>query len=268
MMRTPQRFATSSKTRGACRSLVLAMSASLALHAGAAVAADDERPDFSGFWSSGGGRGAGGQMEELLSRIAPGTVFVEDTGATELARGDFGGLAVKPHAVEAALEWDPLDDQTVAAVCVPPSIIYSMQGPFPIEIHQGTELIVIKLEYFDHVRVVFMDGREHPGGDYPHSKQGHSIGHWEGDVLVVDTTHLSPSTLANNGLNHSDQVHLIERFRLTPDGQYLHVTQEFEDPEVLDNRGARYIVFSRGDGHVYPYECDPSYAVDIEARER
>jgi hypothetical protein len=143
-----------------------------------------------------------------------------------------------------------------------------MQGPFPIEIHQGSELLVIELEYFDHVRIVFLDGRDHPGDESPHSKQGHSIGFWDGDTLVVDTTHLASSTLMNNGLNHSDGVHLIERFRLTDDARFLHVTQEFEDPDVLNNRGARYMVFSRSDGHVYPYQCDPSYAVDILNRER
>ena len=248
-----------------CRSLILAIGASLALHAGAATAADVEHPDLSGFWNAGGG---GAQMEALLSKVAPNTVFIGDSGSSELAPGDFGGLAVKPHAVDAAREWNPMQDQMVGTVCVPPSIIYSMQGPFPIEIHQGTELIVIRLEYFDHVRIVFMDGRGHPGDTHPHSKQGHSIGRWEDDILVVDTTHLSSSTIANNGLNHSDQVHLIERFRLTPDGQSLHVTQEFQDPEVLDNGGARYMVFTRGDGNIWPYECDPSYAADIQARER
>jgi hypothetical protein len=74
--------------------------------------------------------------------------------------------------------------------------------------------------------------------------------------------------LTNNGLNHSNNVHLIERFRLSDDGRYLHVTQEFEDPDVLNNRGARYMVFTRADGHVLPYQCDPSYAVDIQDRER
>ncbi len=225
----------------------------------------DEVPDFSGFWNAGG---RAEQMPELLSRIAPNTVFLDDVGAAELPVGDFGGLEVKPAAREAASAWDPMMDQTVAAVCLQPSIIYSMQGPFPIEIHQVPELLVIKLEYFDHVRLVFLDGRGHPGGDYPHTKQGHSIGHWEGDILVVDTTHLASSTLLNNGLDHSDNVHLIERFRLSADGRQLHVTQEFEDPEVLDNRGARYMVFTRASGHVFPYECDPSYAVDIQDRER
>jgi len=229
--------------------------------------AADELPDLDGFWNPGAGRSSE-PMPELLAALHPDAVLLEDTGATELPTGEFGGLDVKRAAREAAADWNPMLEQTVETVCLQPSIIYSMQGPFPIEILQGTELLVIKLEYFDHIRVVFLDGREHPDAGYPHSKQGHSVGHWDGDTLVVDTTFLSESTLLNNGLNHSDNVHLIERFRLTDDGQFLHVTQEFDDPDVLNNRGARYMVFRRGSGHVYPYACDPSYAIDIQQRER
>jgi hypothetical protein len=251
--------------RATLRKSSLLVAAIVLLHATSGAA--DEIPDLNGFWSPGDGRTAT-RMPELLSKIHPDAVLLDDAGATELGRGDFGGLDVKAAARQAAATWDPTTEQTVATVCLPPSIIYSMQGPFPIEIFQGRDLLVIKLEYFDQFRVVFLDGRDHPVDDYPHSKQGHSTGHWEGDTLVVDTTHLSASTLLNNGLNHSDEVHLIERFRLTDDGRFLHATQEFADPQVLNNRGARYMVFRRAEGHVYPYECDPSYAVDVQRRER
>jgi hypothetical protein len=113
---------------------------------------------------------------------------------------------------------------------------------------------------------VFLDGREHPGPDYPHTTVGHSIGHWEGDTLVIDTTHLVESTLMGNGLRHSDQVHLLERFRMTADGAYLHWTQVVEDPVVLGNRGVRYNVFEQRDGYVYPYNCDPAYGLSIQER--
>ena len=66
------------------------------------------------------------------------------------------------------------DDLTVANACKPPSIIYAMQGPFPIEIYQGTELIVFKLEYYDMVRIIFMDGRKAPE-NAPHTKTGYSV---------------------------------------------------------------------------------------------
>ena len=69
-----------------------------------------------------------------------------------------------------------------------------------------------------------------------------------------------------NGLKHSDQVHLIERYRMTPDGAHLHFTQVVEDPVVLGNHGIRYSVFERRDGYVYPYDCDPAYGLSIQER--
>jgi hypothetical protein len=140
-----------------------------------------------------------------------------------------------------------------------------MQGPFPMEIYQGTELIVMKLEYYDMVRIIFMDGRK-PPPDAPHSKTGYSVGHWEGSTLVVETTHLEAATITNNGLSHSEDVRVIERFRLGEDGQTLLSTQQFEDPQVLDAPGARFIAWKRKPGHfVNPYDCDPSFAEHYKA---
>jgi hypothetical protein len=125
-------------------------------------------------------------------------------------------------------------------------------------------LMVIKLEYYDLVRVIFLDGRPHPPASAPHSKVGHSIGHWEGPILVVDTTHLKASTITNNGADHGDNIHMIERFKLSADGKNLLLTQEYEDPDVLENRGARFIAWRLVPGqYVNPYECDPSWVVEL-----
>ena len=133
-----------------------------------------------------------------------------------------------------------------------------------MEIHQGTEFIVMRLEYYDLVRVVFMDGRPHLPPSAPHTKVGDSIGRWDGNTLVVETTHLSESTITNNGHNHSENVRMIERFWLSADGKTLMARQEFEDPDVLENRGARYVAWDRGSAndHIFPYECDPSFATN------
>jgi len=227
-----------------------------------AAPAARSRPDLSGYWNP-SNRGA--PDKALMSLIPPNTVLVDDTGAVELPRGDYGGLKLKPKALAEAQKWDPKDDMSLVNACKPPSIIYAMQGPFPMEIYQGTELIVIKLEYFDLIRVVFMDGRPHPGAEYPNSKLGFSTGRWDGNTLVVETSHLAHSTITNNGLNHSDKVKVIERFRLSEDGTTLLSTQEFEDPEMLDNRGARFIAWKRRAGeHVYPYDCDPTFALEYQ----
>ena len=244
----------------------LAFTAILLLVLGDAAMAESRHPDLSGFWFL--ARGKRDKMPELVAKLSPDTVLLTNALAGELGRGEFGPLKVKPAARAAAAKWNPMDDQSISKVCKPPSIVYAMPGPFPIEIYPATELIVFKLEYYDMVRIVFMDGRPHPGDDYPHSNVGHSIGHWDGDILVVDTTHLESATISDSGLNHSDKVHVVERFRLSPDGKYLHVTQEFDDPEVLENRGGRYFVLERQQGHVMPYDCDPAYGLSIEQRER
>ena len=81
-------------------------------------------------------------------------------------------------------------------------------------------------------------------------------------TLVVDTTHLSASTIVNNGLAHGEKVHLIERFWLSADGKMLLMQQEFEDPDALENRGARFVGWDRGSDSIYPYECDPSFGAN------
>jgi hypothetical protein len=217
------------------------------------------RPDLSGYW---GPARAAKPDPAMVAKLPPNTVVLNDVGAAELPIGEYGGLIVKPAALDVARKWKPADEMTVSRACLPPSIVYTMQGPFPMEIYQGTELIVMKLEYFDLVRIIFMN-QKGPSPSVPYTKVGHSIGRWEGSTWVVDTTHIAASTITNNGLDHSDKVHVIERFWLSPDGNTLNAVQEFEDPEVLANRGARFIAWTKVPGeHVLPYECDPSYAAN------
>ncbi len=225
--------------------------------AGQAVAAAEAHPDLSGFWNL---DVSIPRDEALMKQVAPDTAFLDDTGPKEFPAGDFGGLKLKPAALAAARAWNPYSQLTPENACKPPSIVYAMQGPFPIEIFQSNKFIVIKLEYYDMVRMIFLDGRQ-PESDYPDSKVGFSSGHWEGATLVVETTHLEPATITNNGLDHSGKVRVLERFKLGPDGKTLLATQEFEDPEVLDNRGVRFISWRKQPGqHVFPYECDPGFA--------
>ena len=156
---------------------------------------------------------------------------------------------------------------TLAKACQPPSLVYTMQGPFPMEIDQATELIVMRLEYYDLVRVIYLDGRGHPPADTPHTKMGHSTGRFEGATLVVDTTHVASSTITNNGLDHGENVHFVERFWLSADGKTLLARQEFEDPDTIENRGARNMAWDRQAGeHIYPYECDPTFVLNYSKK--
>lgn len=254
--------------RGSMRAGVIALGLAVVAglagcSSGAGGAAEEaaSHPDLSGYYNLSRQRVT--PDPELMALVAPDTAVLEDTGAAEFGTMEFGGLKLKPEAEAAARAWKPGDDMTVSTACRIPSIVYAMQGPFPIEIFQGRDMIVIRLEYFDMTRVIFMDGRPEWPADAPHTKTGYSRGRWEGDMLVVETTHLKEATITNNGLDHSRSIRVIERFKLSPDGRQLWATQEFEDPEVLENRGVRFIVWDRAEGdHVHAYDCDPSFALE------
>jgi hypothetical protein len=233
----------------------------LSLAVAAASAAEAKRPDFSGFWMP---MRQQVEPDPVLAPLVPkDAVVMRDTGAAEFGLMQFGGLKLKPAALAAARNWDPKQDMTVANACRIPSIVYALQGPFPIEIFQGTELMVMRMEYFDMARVMFLDGRVPPPANAPHTKTGYTVAHWEGEVLVAVTTHLKSATITNNGLEHSDAMRVTERYRLADGGRSLIVSQEYEDPEVLENRGVRYIGWRRMEGdHVRAYDCDPSFAED------
>ena len=225
----------------------------------AAVAiAADAQPDLEGFWTPRLEQTRSGQA--LIDELPDGVVLINDTGAGELAAGDFAGLELTPAAIEEVRRYDFGAELKRENTCNAPTAAFFMQAPFPMEVYQSDELIVFKMEYFDLVRVVFLDGRPHPPATAPHSRVGHSVGRWEGNTLVVDTTHLTSGTFMNNGFNHSEGLHMTERFRLSPDGTALWLVQIYEDSAVFDGVAARYMAFTRRPGeYVYPYDCDPSY---------
>jgi hypothetical protein len=221
------------------------------------VLAQNNVPDFSGFWTVKFETTPSGA--ELIAALPEGVVLIDDTGGAELEEGNFAGLKLSERALNEVRNYDYSAELKRENTCVPPSAAFYMQAPFPMEIYQGRDLIVFKMEYFDMYRIVTLGG-EHPPAAAPHSKSGHSIGRWDGDTLVVDTTHLSAATFMNNGFSHSDSLHMIERFRVSSDGSTLWLTQLYEDPGTFDGLAARYMAWTRRPGeYVYPYECDASY---------
>src|SRR6185312_7076166 len=123
-------------------------------------------PKLEGFWTVKFERKPSGQA--LIDSLPKGAVLINDTGAGELAAGDFAGLKLKPAAIDQVKKYNYADELKRENTCVPPSVVFYMQAPFPMEIYQGRDLIVLKMEYFDMVRVVFLDGRAHPPESAPH----------------------------------------------------------------------------------------------------
>jgi hypothetical protein len=121
---------------------------------------------------------------------------------------------------------------TPAANCVPNGMPSIMTQPYPIEFLLTPGKVTIMIEAYSQWRQVFTDGREHPE-DPDLTFNGHSIGHWEGDTLVVDTVGFTTDTgLGNFGIRHSDKMRIVERMRLTaPDRLQIETT--VHDPEAL-----------------------------------
>jgi hypothetical protein len=220
----------------------------------------DFRERLSGFWTVRFERTPSGN--DLLEQLPDDVILINDTGGGELAAGDYGGLKLTERALEAVRNYDYADELLPENARKAPSVDFYMQAPFPMEVYAGRDLIVFKMEYFDLYRVIFMDGRDHPPADAPHTHSGHSVGHWEGDTLVVDTTHISPGTFMNNGFDHGENLHLTERFKVSEDGSTLWATQVYGDPRTFEGRAgaARYLVWTkRPNEYVLPYDCDPNY---------
>jgi hypothetical protein len=242
---------------------LLAATAALACAPAQARSDDPDHPDLTGYWAP--SFKAEPMPADLQAELPPNTAILDDTGPAEFPRGEFGGLKPTPQALARAQAWKPEDEMTLTRVCLPQSVVYAEQGPFPFEIEQAPGLIVFRYEYFDQVRLIHTDGRPHLPADAPHTKMGDSIGHWEGDTLVIDTDHIAASTITNNGLDHSDAIHMVERYRLSADGKRLEASQWFEDPASIENNGARFIVWNKQPGsYIYPYECDPSLALEYQ----
>ena len=87
------------------------------------------------------------------------------------------------------------------------------------------------------VRVEANDLHEPEGAPEQHqaSRAGHSIGHWEGDTLVVDTIGFSPGFL-NTPVRNSDKLHVVERFLLDPEKMALTRSYSAEDPVYLKGK--------------------------------
>jgi hypothetical protein len=125
------------------------------------------------------------------------------------------------------------EQDTPAANCVPPGMPEIMGQPYPIQIMFGPGQISIQAEAYQQIRHIYTDGRGHPD-DPDDTYNGNSIGHWEGDTLVVDTVAFTPDTPLgqNYGLRHSEKMHIVERMRLT-DPDTLQIVTTISDPEAL-----------------------------------
>jgi hypothetical protein len=139
----------------------------------------------------------------------------------------------------------------------PASIVYTDLYPMEFEFNEAAETLTIRSQYFDQVRTVYLDEREHPDPSIL-MHEGHSVGRTEGDTLVIDTTnfayHRSPY---QNGVPSGPQKHVIERYTLAEDGTRLAVEFTLEDPEyIVGSMTHRRELLYRPQTNMDPFNCD------------
>ena len=141
---------------------------------------------------------------------------------------------IVPRLTAAALKTYPLDpaDDPAFLRCEPYGLVRQMRARHQLEIRQrGGDRIELRYGEWDAKRMVYLDGRKRPTSQPP-TLLGHSVGHWDGETLIVETTGIRPN-LFSFSVKHSDQVRVVERYTRSNDGKTLTLAATLEDPLTL-----------------------------------
>jgi hypothetical protein len=137
----------------------------------------------------------------------------------------------------------------------PPLLPYSYNSNY--QIIQTRDAVVVHAEMIHETRIIHLDGRAHlPPGI--RLWMGDSIGHWERDTLVVDTTNFNDGGGfygdAGGNFGWDRNLHLIERFRLF-DADTLLYQFEIDNPTAFSRRWKGELTMTRGTGDIYEFAC-------------
>jgi len=240
---------TLAKARGRPLARTAVAVATAALLAGAcaqAAQAAEAHPDIGGFW----------ELMDDSKHVEPAslTQAAKDAAAAARRKTEDEG-----QIVGFASRW-----------CHHLGTPFIMGDSAPLDIVEAPRETVILAEVQSAARHIYTDGRPHPDPDaYDPTTNGHSIGHWEGDTLVVDTVGFNDK--GNPGIpgggQRGPQSHLVERYRLLEDGQKLSVTFTWTDPTQFTKPHSYEFVYYRAPPQTYAMEyfCDASEAARGES---
>src|SRR4051812_1640027 len=203
--------------------------------------------DFTGLWNPVGSRGI--------------------TDNPDL--GDYGGFPLSEAGRQRAQTWAANMMEVAQNVCRPYPLEMAF-GPanmrFWADVDKTTQNVIAYHQHFwyhEEERTIWMDGRPHPPEYAAHTWAGFSTGEWQGDTLVVTTTHLKENFLVPNGTTSSDRrtVHTyIKRY-----GNYLSETSITFDPVYLTEPLIRHMTWVNDPQMVMnPYPCEQATETLVE----
>lgn len=184
-------------------------------------------PDLSGIWNRSAGRTAAGSFDDDATGV-PFLGFSKQEPPLQPA-------AIKVYETNRNGVTDPRakgrDDSDPSNSCFPPGPTRIFTLPLPLEIRQTAQVVYILSEADHWVRRIYTDGRAQPDG-YPVTWMGYSVGKYEGDTLIVDTTNINEKTWIDTlGHPHSNALHLVERIRRV-NHDTLEIEFTFDDPKT------------------------------------
>jgi hypothetical protein len=214
------------------------------------AAQDTDRPDFTGVWTT--YRGGGG----------PGAFNRDGGGRTELTE-----LAQQKVAAYRAVTQGT--NHSPGAYCVGSGMPASMSGSggYPMEILQHPTQLNVTYEAHKEIRRIYVGDHGFNPDEIFHERNGFSVAHWEGDTLVVETTHLVEQV--DSSAPHSDQASITERYTLGVEDGRRVLTNEWTmtDPLFLTGpmTGTKRWMELEG-GRLLNYECTEPEWDDIVLR--
>jgi hypothetical protein len=179
----------------------------------------DGKPDFSGVWFPGPTGRANAWSVVPDERVVENPI-------------PFQPWALEKYKAMSRTEVELYGNANVR--CLPPGTPGMMtENPYAIRFLTKPGLFVHLIENNNRWRVVHTDGRPHkPKEEQEPLFNGDMVGKWEGDTLVIDTISIDERTWIRDGWFHSDELHVIERFR-RPSMNIIEYQFTIEDPKVL-----------------------------------
>jgi hypothetical protein len=201
------------------------------------------------YWSEGGKRT---KQTSVVVDPPDGRIPPMTPQAQKIVAAERGGLGPGQHFPDKVDSWEDFD---YYSRCItrgfPATMLYTVYN-YGNDIIQAPGYVVIRSEMVHEQRVIPVDGRKHVGKDIK-TYMGNSVGHWEGNTLVVETTNLKPESGA--GGRYTDAAKIVERFtRTAPDELMWEAT--ITDPNVWTKPYTlRYPFKMDPEYHLYEYAC-------------
>jgi len=152
---------------------------------------------------------------------------------------------------------------TSSTRCLPEGMPTIMEAIYPIQIVQTAGQVIVLAEFLTQTRRIWLDDSMPPADEISPSFNGHSVGHWEGDTLVVETLGVR-SDVTYYGIPHTAALQLTERIRRTdPETLEDHVT--IDDPTVFAEPYSFTLTYKKSDYRISEYICENNQ-VEVDDR--